>query len=363
MNPPLLFTSLRTRSLELRNRIVVSPMCEYSSHDGFANDWHLVHLGSRAVGGAGLVLTEACAVTAEGRISPDDLGIWKDDHVAMLARITAFVRSQGAAAGIQLAHAGRKAGTAAPFKGGKPLPAAEAWQIVAPSPLAFAPGYAQPHEVSKSEIAAIIGDFAAAAARALTAGFQVIELHAAHGYLIHQFLSPLSNQRSDAYGGSFDNRCRLACEVVEAVRGVWPAELPLWVRISATDWVEGGWDVADSVALARRLRPLGVDLMDCSSGGNVAHAQIPVGPGYQTVFAEQIKRETGMATGAVGVITSPEQAEHILVTGQADAIILARQMLREPYWPLRAAHELGHPIAWPEQYARAAWVGRESPRR
>ncbi|HEY7856224.1 MAG TPA: oxidoreductase, partial [Terriglobales bacterium] len=214
MNPPLLFTSLRTRSLELRNRIVVSPMCEYSSHDGFANDWHLVHLGSRAVGGAGLVLTEACAVTAEGRISPDDLGIWKDDHVAMLARITAFVRSQGAAAGIQLAHAGRKAGTAAPFKGGKPLPAAEAWQIVAPSPLAFAPGYAQPHEVSKSEIAAIIGDFAAAAARALTAGFQVIELHAAHGYLIHQFLSPLSNQRNDAYGGSFDNRCRLACEVV-----------------------------------------------------------------------------------------------------------------------------------------------------
>jgi 2,4-dienoyl-CoA reductase-like NADH-dependent reductase (Old Yellow Enzyme family) len=363
MNPPLLFTSLRTRSLELRNRIVVSPMCEYSSHDGFANDWHLVHLGSRAVGGAGLVLTEACAVTAEGRISPDDLGIWKDDHVAMLARITAFVRSQGAAAGIQLAHAGRKAGTAAPFKGGKPLPAAEAWQIVAPSPLAFAPGYAQPHEVSKSEIAAIIGDFAAAAARALTAGFQVIELHAAHGYLIHQFLSPLSNQRNDAYGGSFDNRCRLACEVVEAVRGVWPAELPLWVRISATDWVEGGWDVADSVALARRLRPLGVDLMDCSSGGNVAHAQIPVGPGYQTVFAEQIKRETGMATGAVGMITSPEQAEHILVTGQADAIILARQMLREPYWPLRAAHELGHPIAWPEQYARAAWVGRESPRR
>lgn len=358
MNPPLLFTPLRTRSLELRNRIVVSPMCEYSSRDGFANDWHLVHLGSRAVGGAGLVLTEACAVTADGRISPDDLGIWKDDHIAVLARITAFVRSQGAAAGIQLAHAGRKAATAAPFKGGKPLPSAEAWQIVAPSPLAFAPGYAQPHELSKSEIAAIIGDFAAAAARALTAGFQVIELHAAHGYLIHQFLSPLSNQRNDAYGGSFDNRCRLACEVVEAMRGVWPAELPLWVRISATDWGEGGWDVADSVALARRLRPLGVDLMDCSSGGNVAHAQIPVGPGYQTVFAEQIKRETGMPTGAVGMITSPEQAEHILVTGQADVVILARQMLRDPYWPLRAAHELGHPIAWPDQYARAAWVSR-----
>jgi len=358
MNPPLLFTPLRTRSLELRNRIVVSPMCEYSSRDGFANDWHLVHLGSRAVGGAGLVMTEACAVTAQGRISPDDLGLWKDDHIPVLRRITGFIRGQGAAAGIQLAHAGRKAATAAPFKGGKPLPLEEAWPIVAPSPIPFAPGYAQPRELSRGEIADVVASFAAAAKRALDAGFQMIELHAAHGYLIHQFLSPLSNQRGDSYGGSFENRCRLACEVVGAVRGVWPTDLPLWVRISATDWVEGGWDVADSVALARRLQPLGADLIDCSSGGNVAHAQIPVGPGYQTAFAERVRQEAGIPTGAVGMITAPEQAEHILVTGQADVVILARQMLREPYWPLRAANVLGHSIAWPEQYARAAWVSR-----
>lgn len=350
----LLFTPLRLRSLELRNRIFVSPMCQYSSPDGFATDWHLVHLGSRAVGGAGLVFTEATAVSSAGRISPDDLGIYSKAHLPMLTQITGFIRAHGAAAGIQLAHAGRKAATAAPFKGGKPLgPESGAWKISGPSPLPFAPGYATPQALSSTGITAVIEAFTAAARRALEAGFQVIELHFAHGYLVHEFLSPLSNQRSDAYGGSLDNRCRLACEIAAAVRAVWPVELPLFVRISATDWTEGGWDIGDSVALARKLAPLGVDLVDCSSGGNVATAPIPTGPGYQTPFAERIRREANLATAAVGMITSPEQAENILRTGQADAVVLARQFLRDPYWPLHAAKALGEDVAWPEQYQRA----------
>ncbi|HUX68144.1 MAG TPA: NADH:flavin oxidoreductase/NADH oxidase [Terriglobales bacterium] len=349
-----LFAPLPLRSLALRNRIFVSPMCQYSSQDGFATDWHLVHLGSRAVGGAALVLTEATAVTPEGRISPDDLGIWSDDHIPMLRRITDFIRSQGAAAGMQLAHAGRKASTSAPWKGGRPLSAAEGgWEIAGPSPVPFAPGYAVPAELSPAALAAVVEAFAAAARRALAAGFQVIELHAAHGYLLHEFLSPLSNLRHDAYGGSLENRCRLACEITEAVRAVWPQELPLLVRISASDWTDGGWDIADSVALARRLAPLGIDLVDCSSGGNVATAAIPVGPGYQTQFAERLRREAHLPTAAVGMITSPAEAEHILRTGQADAVVLAREFLRDPYWPLHAAHALGHDLAWPNQYQRA----------
>ncbi|MGH9482781.1 MAG: NADH:flavin oxidoreductase/NADH oxidase, partial [Terriglobales bacterium] len=285
--PPIhLFSPFPQRGLTLRNRIVVSPMCEYSSSDGFASDWHLVHLGSRAVGGAGLVFTEATAVTPEGRISPDDLGIWKDEHIPALRRIAAFIRGQGAAPGMQLAHAGRKAATAAPVKGGKPLTAGEGgWPPVAPSPIPFAPGYATPQELSMAEIAAVVEAFAAAAGRALAAGFEVLELHGAHGYLIHEFLSPLSNRRHDAYGGGLERRLRFLCEVIEAVRAVWPKELPLWLRISATDWTPGGWDVADSVALARRVAPLGVDVVDCSSGGNVHGAAIPAGPGYQTPFA------------------------------------------------------------------------------
>ncbi|HET9783946.1 MAG TPA: NADH:flavin oxidoreductase/NADH oxidase [Terriglobales bacterium] len=349
-----LFTPLRQRGLELRNRIVVSPMCEYSSQDGFANDWHLVHLGSRAVGGAGLVFTEATAVTPEGRISPEDLGIWKDEHIDKLRRITNFLRSQGAVCGMQLAHAGRKAATAAPWKGGKPLSAAEGgWPVVGPSPVAFAEGYPAPHELTVVEIAAVVSAFTAAARRALTAGFQVLEIHAAHGYLIHEFLSPLSNQRRDNYGGSRDNRLRLLCEVIEAVRGIWPWESPLWVRISATDWVEGGWSGEDSVALARRIAPLGVDMLDCSSAGNVPRAPIPVGPGYQTPLAARIRAEAGTPTAAVGMITAPAQADHIIRTGQADAVVLARELLRRPYWPLHAARALGHDLDWPLQYQRA----------
>lgn len=349
-----LFTPLRQRGLELRNRIVVSPMCEYSSQDGFANDWHLVHLGSRAVGGAGLVFTEATAVTPEGRISPEDLGIWKDEHIEKLRGITSFLRSQGAVCGMQLAHAGRKAATAAPWKGGKPLRGQEGgWPVVGPSPLAFAEGYPAPHELTSAEIAAVVSAFAAAARRALVAGFQVIEIHAAHGYLIHEFLSPLSNRRRDNYGGSRDNRLRLLCEVIEAVRGVWPQDSPLWVRISATDWVEGGWSGDDSVTLARRIAPLGVDMLDCSSAGNVARAPIPAGPGYQTPLAARLRAEAGMPTAAVGMITAPAQADHIIRTGQADAVVLARELLRRPYWPLHAARALGHDFPWPVQYQRA----------
>lgn len=330
-------------------------MCEYSSEDGLANDWHLVHLGSRAVGGAGLVLTEAAAVTAQGRISPQDLGLYADAHIEPLQRITRFLNAQGAVAGIQLAHAGRKASTARPWEGGVALSEAEGgWRpVVAPSSVAFREGSAVPEALDEAGIAQVTCDFARAAERALEAGFRVVELHAAHGYLLHEFLSPLSNQRTDGYGGSFDNRTRLVRETVEAVRRVWPERFPLFVRISATDWTEGGWDEEQSVALARQLGPLGVDLIDCSSGGNVPRVEIPVGPGYQVPFAERIRREASILTGAVGLITEPRQADAIIRDGQADLVLPAREMLRDPYWPRRAAKELGQAIAPPVQYGRA----------
>ena len=352
---PQLFDPLTIRSQSFANRVFVSPMCEYSSEDGFANDWHLVHLGGRAVGGAGLVLTEATAVTAEGRISPQDLGIWKDEHLDFLSRIVRFVHGQGSVAGMQLAHAGRKASTFRPWSGNGAIPVAEGgWtDVLAPSAVPFADNYPQPQALTLEGIARVTNAFVAAAERAHAAGFRVIELHAAHGYLLHEFLSPLSNQRADQYGGSFENRTRLVREVVTAVRGVWPEDLPLFVRISATDWVEGGWDIEQSVELARLLKPLGVDFIDCSSGGNAAKATIPVGPGYQAPFAERIRRDAGILTGAVGLITEPSQAEQIVSSGQADAVLLARELLRDPYFPLRAARELGQDITWPAQYLRA----------
>ncbi|MEO8881742.1 MAG: NADPH dehydrogenase NamA [Gemmatimonadaceae bacterium] len=349
-----LFSPLTIRGITLKNRIAVSPMCEYSSVDGFANDWHLVHLGSRAVGGAALVMTEATAVVPEGRISPDDLGIWKEEHVAMLSRITAFVAEHGAVPGIQLAHAGRKASMASSWKGGKLVsPADGGWQPVAPSAIPFDDGYATPVALDISGIQDIVQAFAIAASRALDAGFQVIELHAAHGYLINEFLDPISNTRTDAYGGSFENRSRFLREIIAAVRAVWPEHLPLFTRISASDWIEGGWTVEDSVALARVLHPLGVDLIDCSSGGNVAKVRIPLGPGYQVPFAERVKKETGVPTGAVGLITDAKQADDIIREGKADIVSLAREELRDPYFPLHAAKELGVDVPWPKQYERA----------
>ncbi len=350
-----LFTPLQLRDVTLRNRIAVSPMCQYSSRDGYADDWHLVHLGSRAVGGAGLVFTEAAAVLPEGRISPDDLGIWRDEHVAFLARITRFIREHGAAAGIQLAHAGRKASTARPWEGGRPLGVEQrGWTpLVAPSALAFDAGYQVPEALDLDGIRRVVAAFRAAAQRAHAAGFQVVELHAAHGYLLNEFLSPLTNHRDDEYGGTFENRTRLLREVVTSVREVWPASLPLFVRLSATDWVDGGWTVDDSVDLARQLAPLGVDLIDCSSGGAVPGARIPLGPGYQTPFAARVKHEADVLTGAVGLITSPQQADHVIRTGQADLVLLARELLRDPYWPLHAARALGHDAVWPPQYERA----------
>jgi 2,4-dienoyl-CoA reductase-like NADH-dependent reductase (Old Yellow Enzyme family) len=357
-----LFDPLAIRNITFANRVFVSPMCEYSSTDGFASDWHFVHLGSRAVGGAGLVLTEATAVVPEGRISPQDLGIWADEHIEPLARIVRFIHEQGSVAGMQLAHAGRKASTYAPGAGHGKIPENEGgWShVVAPSALRFSADYPMPRALSIDGIKNVVSAFAAAARRACEAGFRVIEIHAAHGYLIHEFLSPLSNQRTDAYGGSFENRTRMLREIVVAVRDSWPEAAPLFVRISATDWVEGGWDIQQSLELARKLKELGADLIDCSSGGNVAHAKIPVGPGYQTQFAEQIRREANILTGAVGMITSPVQAEHIMVAGQADAVIIARELLRDPYWPLRAARELGQPISWPLQYLRAAPEGSQA---
>ena len=355
---PHLFEPLTLRGLTIPNRIIVSPMCEYSSTDGFPNEWHLVHLGSRAVGGAGLVLTEASAVLPEGRISPQDLGIWSDDHVDAFARIVRFVKAQGSGVGMQLAHAGRKASTLRPWDGqGAVPPDAGGWTPVAPSAEAFAPDYPRPRALETREIPGIAAAFRDAAGRAMAAGFDVIEIHAAHGYLLHEFFSPLSNHRTDAYGGSFENRVRLVLEVATAVRQVWPERLPLLVRISATDWADGGWDIEQSVALARQLADVGVDLIDCSSGGNVATATMPIGPGYQTAFAERIRRDAGIATGSVGLITSPAQADHIVRSGQADAVLLARELLRDPYWPLRAARELGRPVTWPAQYLRAAPPG------
>ena len=356
---PHLLDSLSVRSITFPNRIFVSPMCEYSSEDGFANDWHVVHLGSRAVGGAGLVFTEATAVTPEGRISPQDLGLWKDDHVDILARIVRFIHAQGSVAGIQLAHAGRKASTYRPWSGSGRIGELEGgWRnVLAPSPIRFADNYPQPIEMTRGMIDAAIAAFGAAAGRAVKAGFRVLEIHAAHGYLIHEFLSPLSNRRGDRYGGSFENRTRFVKDVVAAVRKVWPAELPLFIRISATDWTDGGWDIDQSVALAKELKPLGVDLVDCSSGGNVAGAAIPIGPGYQVPFAETIRAAAGVLTGAVGLITTPQQAEEIVASGKADAVVLARELLRDPYFPLRAGRELGQEIAWPAQYLRAAPQG------
>lgn len=354
--PTHLFSPLTLRDITFRNRIAVSPMCEYSSEDGFANDWHVVHLGSRAVGGAGLVITEAAGVEARGRISPQDLGIYKDEHIEVLLRINRFIKEHGAVPGIQIAHAGRKASTHRPWETSEValVPESEGgWQPVAPSPIAFAPGYATPTELTEAEIGEVIRAFGQAARRSLEAEFQVVEVHAAHGYLLHEFLSPLSNQRTDGYGGSFANRTRIVREVVEEVRRYWPERYPLFIRFSSTDWTEGGWDGEQSVELAHLLKPLGVDLVDCSSGGNVARVRIPVGPGYQTPFAEKIRREAGIATGAVGLITSPHQADHIIRTGQADIVLLARELLRDPYWPSRAAKELGHAVPIPVQYARA----------
>ncbi len=353
-NSAALFTPLTVRGVTLRNRIAVSPMCQYSSVDGFASDWHLVHLGSRAVGGAGIVIAEATAVEARGRITSSDLGLWKDEHIPNLQAIARFIHEQGAIGGVQLAHAGRKASTASPWDGGRFLNDAEGgWQTVAPSSLPFRPTDGVPHELAKQEIADIVEAFAAAAKRAHAAGFRVIELHGAHGYLINEFLSPLSNQRTDEYGGPFDNRIRFLFEVAAAVRAVWPAELPLFTRLSCTDWADGGWTVDDTVELARRLQPIGVDLIDCSSGGNVPGAKIPLEPGYQAPFAEQIRREAGILTGAVGLITAAQQAESIVRHERADIVLLAREMLRNPYWPFHAAQELGAAANVPVQYQRA----------
>ena len=354
---PHLFSPIKIKSIEFKNSIVVSPMCEYSSEDGFANDWHLVHLGSRAVGGAGLIITEATAVSAEGRITGHDLGIYKDEHIDKLKHINDFIHQHGAVAGIQLAHAGRKASHKRPWDGGKQILPGEpgGWETVAPSALSFTDSEIAPLELTKAGIEQIKSDFKAATIRALKAGFKVIELHGAHGYLIHEFLSPLSNKRTDEYGGTFDNRIRFLLEIIVNVQEVWPTDLPLFVRISASDWTEGGWTADDSSALAKILKDKGVDLIDCSSGGNVAGAKIPLSPGYQVPFAEKVRKETGILTGAVGLITQPLQADSIVQTGHADMVFFARELLRDPYFPLRAAHELGYEIKWPVQYERAKW--------
>jgi 2,4-dienoyl-CoA reductase-like NADH-dependent reductase (Old Yellow Enzyme family) len=349
-----LFSPFKIREIELRNRIVVSPMCEYSAKDGHPQTWHLVHLGSRAIGGAALVFTEASAVEERGRISLADTGIYEDAHVESWRPIAEFIRSHGAIPGMQLAHAGRKASTATPWTGGKPVSVQDGgWQPVGPSALAFDAGYTVPRELSADDIAGVVAAFRKSAERALAAGFEVVEIHAAHGYLLHQFLSPLSNTRKDEYGGAFENRIRATLKVARAVREVWPQRLPLFLRVSATDWKEGGWDLAQTIELARHLKPLGVDLIDASSGGLVPGVKIPLGPGYQTGFAEAIRKETGIATGAVGMISEPTQAETILATEQADLIFLARELLRDPYWPRRAAKALDVKIKSPVQYERA----------
>lgn len=349
-----LFEPFSLRGMTLRNRIVVSPMCEYSSDDGFATDWHMVHLGSRAVGGAGLVITEAAAVSPEGRITPNDLGIYRDEHIPALARIVAFIHTHGAKAGIQLAHAGRKASSARPWDGGAAVAASDGgWTPLAPSPIGFSPDSAAPLEMGEGDIANVLADFPAAARRAITCGFDAIEIHAAHGYLLHSFFSPLSNLRDDRYGGSFENRTRLLREVTGAVRAVIPTGVPLLVRISASDWAGGGWTVEDSVRLARDLASLGCDLIDASSGGLVSHQRIALRPHYQVPFAEKIRAEAGIATGAVGLITEAHAADAIVRNGQADLVLLARELLRDPYWPLHAAATLGVEVDWPVQYDRA----------
>lgn len=354
---PHLFEPFALKAVTLRNRIGVSPMCMYSSEEGRATDWHLVHLGGLARGGAGLVIAEATAVSPEGRITPGDAGLWDDGQVELLARINRFVKQQGAVPGVQLAHAGRKASAARPWEGGGHLrDNAGGWPTWAPSPVAFGGALDKvPRELSVEEIARVRRDFAAAAQRARAAGYEWLELHAAHGYLAHQFLSPLSNRRLDLYGGSFENRIRFVVELTRAVRAVWPEEFPLTMRLSCTDWVEGGWTIEESVELARRVRAEGVDLIDCSSGGTALAAKIPVGPGYQVGFAERIRREAGIATAAVGMITEPQQADEIVRSGKADVVLLARELLRDPHWPLRAARELEvRPAPEPPlQYARA----------
>jgi len=352
--PAHLFSPLRVRGVELRNRIGVSPMCEYSSVDGFASDWHLVHLGSRAVGGAGLVMTEAAAVTATGRISPYDLGIWDDAHVEPLRRVAAFVAAHGAVPGMQLAHAGRKGSTARPWEGRAPVaPEDGGWTPVAPSALPYSERSLVPAELSAAEVAAVPGAFAAAAERALAAGFRWIELHAAHGYLLHTFLSPLSNARQDEWGGSFERRARVVVETVRAVRAAVGEDVPLAVRLSATDWAPGGWSDGDTVALAPLLGEAGADLVDCSSGGLTPAQRVEVGPGYQVGFAEAVRRGSGMLTAAVGLITDPHQADAIVREGRADLVLLARELLRQPYWPLHAARALGQDAPVPVQYERA----------
>jgi 2,4-dienoyl-CoA reductase-like NADH-dependent reductase (Old Yellow Enzyme family) len=350
-----LFDPLTLRSIRLKNRVFVSPMCQYScGADGLALSWHLVNLGRYAVGGAALVFTEATAVAAVGRITPNDLGLWSDAHADALRPIVAFLKSQGAVPGVQLAHAGRKASTAAPWNGGGKVALSDGgWTPVAPSAVAFSPTYPEPVALDASGIAAVVHDFVAAAKRARAVGFEVIEIHAAHGYLLHQFLSPLSNQRDDAWGGDFERRAKLTLDVASAVREVWPAELPLFVRISSTDWVEGGWDLPQSIRLAQGLRERGVDLVDCSSGGNVLGAKIPLGPGYQVPFAKAVRQEAGVATGAVGLITEPKQADDIVASGSADAVLLARELMRDPNWALHAARALGVDVPWPVQHERA----------
>lgn len=351
-----LFSPLKIKNIELKNRIVVSPMCEYSSTDGFANDWHLVHIGSRAVGGAALIITEAIAVSPEARISFADLGIYKDEHIDELKKITDFVHQHGSYMGLQLAHAGRKASHQEPWNGGKQIPSDQpnGWVTYGPSPVPFAENEEAPVELDKASIEKVKADFKAAAQRAIKIGVDVLEIHGAHGYLMHQFYSPLSNKRTDEYGGSFENRIRFLIETVDAVKEVWPAENPLFVRISATDWTEGGWTIEDSVKLSAILKEKGVDLIDTSTGGNVL-ARIPLKPGYQVEFAEKIKKQADIMTGAVGLITEARQANGIIENGEADIVLIARELLRDPYFPLRAAHELGHEIAWPKQYERAKW--------
>jgi 2,4-dienoyl-CoA reductase-like NADH-dependent reductase (Old Yellow Enzyme family) len=349
-----LFEPLTLRAVTYRNRAFVSPMCQYSCEDGLVDDWHLVHLGGFAAGGAALVIGEATAVVPEGRISPGDSGLWSDAQAEAWGRVARFVKSQGAVPGIQLAHAGRKASAAAPWDGGGAvMPKDGGWTPVAPSAVPFDEKSAPPRALDAAEIAALPELFAAAAKRALAAGMETLELHYAHGYLVHEFLSPLSNRREDAFGGSYDNRVRLALEIVDAVRRVWPERFPLFMRVSATDWAEGGWDLPQTIELARRVKTRGVDLIDCSSGGAVPYAKIPAAPGYQVPFAEAVRREAGIATGAVGLITTPAQAEEIVAEGRADAVLLAREFLRDPHWVLRAAQALGDEVAWPRQYARA----------
>jgi 2,4-dienoyl-CoA reductase-like NADH-dependent reductase (Old Yellow Enzyme family) len=352
--PDHLFSPLKLRDVVFRNRVFVSPMCQYSSDNGMPTAWHLVHLGSRAVGGAGLVMVEATAVSPHGRISPDDSGIWSAAHSQAFVPIAKFIESQGAVPAVQLAHAGRKASTMVPWKGrGKVDVGDGGWQTIGPSAIPFNDEYPMPREMTRQDLDEVTAQFVLAAQRSLAAGFRVVELHMAHGYLLHEFLSPLSNHRTDDFGGSLENRMRFPLRIAKAVREVWPAGLPLFVRISATDWSPGGWDLPQSIRFCGELRDLGIDLIDCSSGGNVATAKIPLSPGYQIPFAEAIRREVGIATGAVGLVTEPKQADEIISTGNADAVLLARALLRDPYWPLHAAAALGAEIRWPVQYERA----------